>query len=115
MVSLLKTGADSYNTLGVTDEDRYSSLVRRCRCHAAPGPVSALPRAFLLDLDDTILDDSSGLIGCWRDACHAHQSRMNSLDAEVVFEAIDRIREWYWSDPERHRAGRPELARARGG
>jgi putative hydrolase of the HAD superfamily len=73
-----------------------------------------LPRALLLDLDDTILDDSGGVIACWRDACHAHQSRMNGLDAEVVFEAIDRMREWYWSDPERHRAGRLELAWARG-
>ena len=73
-----------------------------------------LPRALLLDLDDTILDDSCGVIACWRDACHAHQSRMNGLDADVVFEAIDGMREWYWSDPERHRAGRLELAWARG-
>jgi putative hydrolase of the HAD superfamily len=74
----------------------------------------SLPRALLLDLDDTILDDSGGVIACWREACHAHQSRMNGLDAEVVIEAIDRLREWYWSDPERHRAGRLELAWARG-
>lgn len=76
--------------------------------------MSAFPRAVLLDLDDTILDDSSGVITCWRDACVAHQSRMNGLDAGVVFDAIDRMREWYWSDPERHRAGRLELAWARG-
>jgi putative hydrolase of the HAD superfamily len=76
--------------------------------------MSALPRAVLLDLDDTILDDSSGIVSCWRDACLAHCSTMNGLEAEAVFEAIDRIREWYWSDPERHRAGRLELAWARG-
>ena len=39
---------------------------------------------------------------------------MDGLDAEVVFAAIDRLREWYWSDPERHRKGRLELAWARG-
>jgi len=72
------------------------------------------PRAVLLDLDDTSLDDSGGVVACWRDACHAHQSRMNGLDPEAVFEAIDRLREWYWSDPERHRVGRLELAWARG-
>ena len=76
--------------------------------------MSAFPRAVLLDLDDTILDDSSAVISCWRDACVAHQSRMNGLDAGIVFDAIDRMREWYWSDPERHRAGRLELAWARG-
>ena len=76
--------------------------------------MGSLPRAILLDLDDTILDDSGGVIACWRDACLSHQSTMNGLDADSVFEAIDRIREWYWSDPERHRVGRLELAWARG-
>jgi putative hydrolase of the HAD superfamily len=76
--------------------------------------MSALPRAVLLDLDDTILDDSGGVVSCWREACVAHRSSMRGLDPEVVFEAIDRTRDWYWSDPERHRAGRLELAWARG-
>jgi putative hydrolase of the HAD superfamily len=74
----------------------------------------SFPRAVLLDLDDTIVDDSSGVISCWRDACAAHCSSMNGLDPEAVFDAIDRMREWYWADPERHRAGRLELAWARG-
>ena len=73
-----------------------------------------LPRAVLLDLDDTILDDSSGVVTCWREACTSYCSAVNGLDAEVVFDAIDRTREWYWSDPERHRVGRLELAWARG-
>jgi putative hydrolase of the HAD superfamily len=73
-----------------------------------------LPRALLLDLDDTILDDSSGVVSCWRDACSSCCSAVSGLDAEVVFGAIDRTREWYWSDPERHRVGRLELAWARG-
>jgi len=76
--------------------------------------MSALPQAILLDLDDTILDDSGGIVASWRDACHAHQSRLNGLAPKAVFEAIDRLREWYWSDPERHRLGRLELAWARG-
>ncbi|MGH7552373.1 MAG: hypothetical protein ACREMQ_05040, partial [Longimicrobiales bacterium] len=54
-----------------------------------------LPQAILLDLDDTILDDTSGVVACWRDACAVNRSAMNGLDSEVVFEAIDRIREWY--------------------
>lgn len=75
--------------------------------------MSELPRAVLLDLDDTILDDSGGVISSWREACVAHCSPMSGLDAEAVFGAIDRTREWYWSDPERHRVGRLELAWAR--
>jgi putative hydrolase of the HAD superfamily len=74
----------------------------------------SVPRALLLDLDDTILDDTGGLVISWREACLTHCSAMNGLDAEALFEAIDRTREWYWSDPERHRAGRLELAWARG-
>jgi putative hydrolase of the HAD superfamily len=76
--------------------------------------MPVLPKAILLDLDDTILDDSGGVISCWRDACEAHCSTMNGLDPETVFGAIDRIREWYWSDAERHRIGRLDLAGARG-
>jgi putative hydrolase of the HAD superfamily len=73
-----------------------------------------LPQAILLDLDDTILDDTSGVVSSWREACLAHRSAMNGLDPAAVFDAIDRIREWYWSDPERHRIGRLDLAWARG-
>jgi putative hydrolase of the HAD superfamily len=76
--------------------------------------MQPLPRAVLLDLDDTILDDTGGVILSWRGACDAHRGSMNGLEPEGVFDAIDRIREWYWSDPERHRAGRLELQWARG-
>lgn len=73
-----------------------------------------LPQAVLLDLDDTILDDTGGVVASWREACVSHRSAMNGLEPDEVFDAIDRIREWYWSDPERHRVGRLELAWARG-
>lgn len=75
--------------------------------------MGSLPKAVLLDLDDTILDDTGGVITCWRDACVTHCTNMDGLEPETVFEAIDAIREWYWSDPERHRVGRLELAWAR--
>jgi putative hydrolase of the HAD superfamily len=75
--------------------------------------MQSLPRAILLDLDDTILDDSSGVVACWREACVCHRESMSGLDPDVVFEAIDRMREWYWSDPERHRLGRLDLVAAR--
>ncbi len=31
----------------------------------------------------------------------------------MALEAIDKTREWYWADPERHREGRLDLGAAR--
>ena len=72
----------------------------------------SLPRAVLLDLDDTILDDSGNVSSCWLEACRAHCSDAG-LDPESVFESIERTRHWFWSDPERHRIGRLDLGAAR--
>jgi putative hydrolase of the HAD superfamily len=38
---------------------------------------------------------------------------MGPHDPILVYEAIERVREWYWADPERHRTGRLGLAAAR--
>ena len=72
-----------------------------------------LPQAVLLDLDDTILDDSGNVAQCWLEACIAHRSAMGDLDPTVLYETIERTREWFWADPERHRAGRLDLDAAR--
>jgi putative hydrolase of the HAD superfamily len=72
-----------------------------------------LPRAILLDLDDTILDDSSLVGDCWRGACDDQAPRFAPLQAEVVSETIRQTSRWYWGDAERHRSGRLELEAAR--
>jgi putative hydrolase of the HAD superfamily len=72
-----------------------------------------LPDAVLLDLDDTILNDSGNVEQCWREACLEYTSDLNSLDPAVLLEAIDRTRGWFWSDAERHREGRLDLDAAR--
>ena len=38
---------------------------------------------------------------------------MEPLDPLRVYDAIERAREWYWADPDRHRVGRLDLAAAR--
>jgi putative hydrolase of the HAD superfamily len=38
---------------------------------------------------------------------------MGNLDPRTVYETIEKIRDWYWSDAERHRVGRLDLAAAR--
>lgn len=68
-----------------------------------------LPKAILLDMDDTILDDSGSTARCWREACLAHQPELGDVDPVALHEAIDRNRAWFWSDPDRHRDGRLAL------
>jgi len=75
--------------------------------------MNHLPEAVLLDLDDTILDDSGHVSTCWLDACVAYQADLDRLDPVSVHEAIERTRAWFWADPERHRVGRLDLAAAR--
>ena len=72
-----------------------------------------MPKAVLLDLDDTILDDSSSVERSWRDACNAHHSEYDSFNPEEVYTAVRQAGEWFWSDSERHRVGRLDLDAAR--
>jgi putative hydrolase of the HAD superfamily len=68
-----------------------------------------LPKAVLLDLDDTILDDSGNALPCWRAACDDHASELGDIDSAALHDAIERVRAWFWSDAERHRVGRLDL------
>jgi putative hydrolase of the HAD superfamily len=72
-----------------------------------------MPKAVLFDLDDTIIDDSSAVDQCWRDACDVHRAEYNSIDPDVLYAAVRRNGDWFWSDPERHRVGRLDLHAAR--
>lgn len=69
-------------------------------------------RAFLFDLDDTILDEGDAE-EAWRAACERAAGGEPRVDAEALLVAIGRARAWYWSDPERHREGRLDLRAAR--
>ena len=75
--------------------------------------MPALPRALLLDLDDTILDDTSGVPECWRGACDAHADQLGAIAPAALFDAVQTVSAEYWSDPERHRIGRLDLPKAR--
>src|SRR5687768_7176910 len=63
----------------------------------SPSPAP-LPRAILLDLDDTILDDSGRVDACWREACSEHASPDGGIDAHTLLAAIHKTSKWYWSD-----------------
>ena len=74
--------------------------------------AEAQPRAILFDLDDTLLDDTGNFEQLWRDAVLDGARALPSADAEGLLAEIERVRVWYWSDPERHRQGRQDLRAA---
>ena len=73
--------------------------------------MAAFPRAILIDLDDTLLDDSSNVDACWTDVLAAAESRLSGVDLRRLRAAIDKQNSWFWSDPKRHRIGRLDLRR----
>jgi putative hydrolase of the HAD superfamily len=64
-----------------------------------------LPRALFFDLDDTIIDDSSNVDTAWRSAIAAFVGS----EVDALLGLVHEVRDWYWSDPERHRLGRADL------
>jgi putative hydrolase of the HAD superfamily len=71
-----------------------------------------LPEAIILDLDDTILDDSSAVTESWEQTCREAAARIDSLNPVALLIAIERERDWFWADPARHREGRLDLRAA---
>jgi putative hydrolase of the HAD superfamily len=74
--------------------------------------VTGFPEAIIFDLDDTLVDDSGDVSACWELACAEGVARLDGLQPEVLMAAIERERDWYWSDPGRHREGRLDLRAA---
>jgi len=76
--------------------------------------MTALPRALLLDMDDTILDDSATVEACWDRTCTEFAGRAG-VEAAAFRTAVQAEKDWFWSDRDRHRAGRLDLDAARAG
>ncbi len=74
---------------------------------------NTLPSTLLLDLDDTILDDSAGADACWERITARYASDMAPLSAHDLNAAIQRTRDLYWNDPKRIRASRLSLQAVR--
>lgn len=71
-----------------------------------------LPRAILFDLDDTIIDDSSNIVEGWLAAVTSEARSLGGRRPAEVVATVHEVRDWYWSDPVRHRAGRADLRAA---
>ena len=72
-----------------------------------------LPPAIIFDMDDTILSDDEAAGRCFRQVCHDFAGRLPVANPDDLSGAIQEIRRWYWSDPERVRQGSLDLNRAR--
>jgi putative hydrolase of the HAD superfamily len=72
-----------------------------------------LPKGILFDLDDTII--AYGVVAgpIWKSVCETYAGPSGINDPAVLFNAIDEVRKWYWSDGERHRIGRMDLDNTR--
>jgi len=69
--------------------------------------------AVLLDLDDTILDNQAGLEAVWERVAAELAARLGDVSAVAVRAELGAASDWYWSDDERHRRGRLDMAGSR--
>ena len=76
-------------------------------------PVDKFPEAVIFDLDDTLIDFNSSTEACWNAVCQQYAVYIPGVSPDQVLTAINDYRRWFWSDPERHRAGRLDLEQAR--
>ncbi len=72
-----------------------------------------LPQAIFFDLDDTLLRYNIPLESAWQKACEISLKDIQTIKVAELLQQIETARNWYWSDPERHRAGRLNLLSAR--
>lgn len=72
-----------------------------------------LPRALLVDLDDTILDAHRNPDEAWIGVCREYAGGLGAASPEALHEAILEARDWIWTDPERSRRGRLDMTGTR--
>jgi putative hydrolase of the HAD superfamily len=75
--------------------------------------AQGLPKAILLDLDDTILALSNTSDPCWRSVCERFATRVAGLTPEVLFDGIKESAARFWGDRQRAHRGRLDLKSAR--
>jgi putative hydrolase of the HAD superfamily len=76
--------------------------------------MPALPSVLLLDLDDTILDDTGARARCWDRTCDEAARRDERVEREAFRASLERVRVEFWNDPERHQHWRMKMRDAWG-
>jgi len=64
-------------------------------------------RAVLFDLDDTLIDYTGRVEGCWDAACA--QAAPHGVDVVALAQAVHEARRWFWGDPDRHARERVDM------
>ena len=67
------------------------------------------PGGILIDLDDTIISYSAFAEPCWEKACSISDDRLKHVAPGKLYETVSDTRNWFWSDPERHRINRQNM------
>jgi putative hydrolase of the HAD superfamily len=70
-------------------------------------------RVAFFDLDDTLLVLDADVEPSWRSVAAHVAAEVGGVDAETFWQAVSQVSTEYWSDEERHRAGRIDMLRAR--
>ena len=68
-------------------------------------------KTLLVDLDDTLLDYTSGIEGSWREACELIAGPCG-LDTGALGTAVIEARRWFWDDATRQVEGRRDMVAA---
>ena len=72
------------------------------------------PELILFDLDDTLMAFDLVTVEAWDKTVDIFiQNNDINLDKPLILEKIHAARNWYWSDPERHKIGRANIGNAR--
>jgi len=72
-----------------------------------------LPKGILFDLDDTIIAFDAVANPTWQRLCDTYARQFTLCDPTHLYNAIQDVRTWYWSDPARHKWARHNLAQLR--
>lgn len=73
-----------------------------------------MTKAVFFDMDDTLIAFDGVQEPTWRSCiAEAIHERALPVDADRLYQKIDEIASWYWSDPDRHREGRMDIRTAR--
>jgi len=74
------------------------------------------PKAILFDLDDTLISFDGVSVPVWQACCAETVARFHlPVSPQALWDAVRARKDWFWSDPERHRIGRLDNGAAQRG
>ncbi len=77
-------------------------------------PNLRMPKAVLIDLDDTITTFDLTSAPAWRESTEWFVNTYEpEFSVDELIEKIQETKKWYWGDPDRHKRGRENLVLAR--